>query len=176
MSRTVRILAASAALLAVAAGAAIAQDFSANPTYATLNLATGFQPDPSVVNVQSGGNINAQNLNSSCQGFIANAPDVRVNYTAGNQYPLIISVAAQADTTLVVNGPDGQWYCDDDGGVNGLNPAVRNGYSGIRCTFKIRGDASPEKLAAIVEQSRARSAVFDVLTNGTKIDIAVNTQ
>lgn len=125
MSRTVRILAASAALLAVAAGAAIAQDFSANPTYATLNLATGFQPDPSVVNVQSGGNINAQNLNSSCQGFIANAPDVRVNYTAGNQYPLIISVAAQADTTLVVNGPDGQWYCDDDGGVNGLNPAVR---------------------------------------------------
>jgi ABC-type glycerol-3-phosphate transport system substrate-binding protein len=125
MSRTARILAASAALLAVAAGAAIAQDFSANPTYATLNLTTGFQPDPNVVNVQSGGNINAQNLNSSCQGFIANAPDVRVNYTAGNQYPLIISVAAQADTTLVVNGPDGQWYCDDDGGVNGLNPAIR---------------------------------------------------
>ena len=59
-------------------------------------------------------------------------------------------------------------------GLLGLNPAVRNGYSGIRCTFKIRGDASPEKLAAIVEQSRARSAVFDTLVNGTPVTIDVD--
>ena len=39
--------------------------------------------------------------------------------------PLIISVASSADTTLVVNAPDGSFYCDDDGGVNGSNPSVR---------------------------------------------------
>ena len=85
---------------------------------------SGFTPDPQVVAVRSGGEINAATISQSCQGFISNAPDVRLNYTAGS-LPLIISVAADADTTLVVNGPDGSWYCDDDGGENGLNPMVR---------------------------------------------------
>ena len=40
--------------------------------------------------------------------------------------------------------------------------------------LQIRGDASPEKLAAIVEQSRARSAVFDVLTNGCPVSIEID--
>jgi uncharacterized OsmC-like protein len=59
-------------------------------------------------------------------------------------------------------------------GLLGLNPEVRNGYSGIRVSFKIRGNASPEKLRAIVEQSRARSAVYDVLTNGVPVTIDVD--
>ena len=25
----------------------------------------------------------------------------------------------------MVNAPDGSWYCDDDGGVNGMNPSIR---------------------------------------------------
>jgi hypothetical protein len=125
MSPIVRTLAAGAALFAMAAaGVAVAQNYSLNPTYGTLNLAAGFRPDPQVVNLQSGGSVNAQTLSSSCMGFIADAPDVRVNYTAG-QYQLMISADAAADTTLVVNGPDGSWYCDDDGGNNGLNPLVR---------------------------------------------------
>jgi hypothetical protein len=127
MSPFVRILAATAALAAVAsAGIATAQNYSLNPTYGTVNLNAGYTPDPYVVNVQSGGSQNAQNLSSSCRGFIANAPDVRVNYSAGS-FPLIFSVASSADTTLVINAPDGSWYCDDDGGNNGLNPAIRFG-------------------------------------------------
>ena len=59
-------------------------------------------------------------------------------------------------------------------GILGLSDEVRNGYSGIRASFKIRGDASPEKLAAIVEQSKARSAVFDVLTNGVPVSVEVD--
>jgi len=122
-----RTLAAGVALAAVAtAGVAVAQNYSLNPTYGTMNLTAGFTPDPQVVNLQSGGNVNAQTLSPSCNGFIANAPDVRLNYRAGS-YPLIISVNASADTTLVVNGPDGSWYCDDDGGNAGLNPAIRFG-------------------------------------------------
>jgi uncharacterized OsmC-like protein len=59
-------------------------------------------------------------------------------------------------------------------GILGLSQSVRNGYSRIRATFTIKGDAPEEKLRQIVEQSRARSAVFDVLSNGVPIDLAVN--
>jgi uncharacterized OsmC-like protein len=59
-------------------------------------------------------------------------------------------------------------------GILGLSNEVRNGYSAIRVNFKIRGNASPEKLAGIVEQSKARSAVFDVLTNGVPVSIEVD--
>jgi uncharacterized OsmC-like protein len=58
-------------------------------------------------------------------------------------------------------------------GILGINKEVRNGYQGIRVTFELRGDATPEQLAALVEQSRKRSAVFDVLTNGVPVTIDV---
>jgi hypothetical protein len=119
-----RIVAASAALAVASLGVAAAQNMSLNPTYGTATLTSGFTPDPYVVNVQSGGTLNANTLSPSCAGFIATAPDVRLNFTGGS-LPLIISVASSADTTLVVNGADGQWYCDDDSGANGLNPMVR---------------------------------------------------
>jgi len=61
-------------------------------------------------------------------------------------------------------------------GILGIAGDVRNGYQKIRITFNIAGDASPEKLREIVEQSRARSAVFDVLTNGTSVELAINAQ
>ena len=48
------------------------------------------------------------------------------------------------------------------------------GDNAIRVSFKIEGDAPAEKLRQIVEQSKARSAVFDVLTNGTQVDITVD--
>ena len=59
-------------------------------------------------------------------------------------------------------------------GIFGFSKDVRNGYQGIRVSFSIKGDASPEKLQEIVEQSRARSAVFDVLTNGVPVSMSVN--
>ena len=59
-------------------------------------------------------------------------------------------------------------------GIFGMSKDVRNGYQGIRASFAIKGDAPPEKLQEIVEQSRARSAVFDVLTNGVPVSMSVN--
>jgi len=57
-------------------------------------------------------------------------------------------------------------------GIFGLDKTVRNGFSGVRATFKIKGDASDEVLEQIVHQSVARSAVFDVLTNGVPVTVA----
>ena len=59
-------------------------------------------------------------------------------------------------------------------GILGLSDEVRNGYEKIRVSFDIAGDAPKEKLLEIVEQSKARSAVYDVLTNGVGIEIAVD--
>ena len=58
-------------------------------------------------------------------------------------------------------------------GLLGLADDVRNGYSNVRVRFDIKGDAPEETLRAIVEQSRKRSAVWDVMTNGVAIEIDV---
>jgi len=60
-------------------------------------------------------------------------------------------------------------------GILGLSKEVRNGYQAIRISFAIDGDASPDQLEQIVAQSKARSAVFDVITNGVPILIGVKT-
>ena len=58
-------------------------------------------------------------------------------------------------------------------GILGLSDEVRNGYERIQVSFEIEGDASPEKLREIVEQSRARSAVFDIITNGLPVSLDI---
>ncbi|HSB86434.1 MAG TPA: OsmC family protein [Ilumatobacteraceae bacterium] len=58
-------------------------------------------------------------------------------------------------------------------GIFGLSDDVRNGYQQIKVSFKVRGD-DPEKLRKLVEQSRKRSAVYDVITNGVPVVIEVD--
>ena len=60
-------------------------------------------------------------------------------------------------------------------GILGLSDEVRNGYQGISVSFRIAGDAPAEVLRSLVEQSRKRSAVYDVLTNGVPVSIDVTT-
>jgi hypothetical protein len=112
------------AMTLVCASGAVAQDTSRRTNYGEVSLNSGFDDDPRVVALQAGGDISASRAGTDCAGFITDAPDYRVFYNAGS-LPLIISVASQADTTLVVNAPDGRFYCDDDGGVTGSNPSVR---------------------------------------------------
>ena len=58
-------------------------------------------------------------------------------------------------------------------GILGLSDEVRNGYQQIKISFQLRGD-DPDKLRQIVEQSRRRSAVFDIITNGVPVAIEVD--
>jgi uncharacterized OsmC-like protein len=58
-------------------------------------------------------------------------------------------------------------------GILGLSNEVRNGYEQIRVSFRLEGD-DPEKLRRVVEQSRLRSAVYDVITNGVPVSIEVD--
>ena len=70
--------------------------------------------------------VDSLNLGSSCTGYInAEQPDFRVQYEAGD-YPLSFLVESVADTTLIINAPDAQWYCNDD--FDGANPMVMFDY------------------------------------------------
>lgn len=111
------VFAAAVAAFAVT-GAAAAQDWSLSPNFGSTSLNIGFLPDPYEVSIVAGGSIDASSF--GCAGNISNAPDYRLFWEGTG---LTIGATSSEDTTLVVNGPDGEWYCVDD--VNGLDPAIR---------------------------------------------------
>jgi len=56
-------------------------------------------------------------------------------------------------------------------GILGIDSDVRNGYQRIRVVFDIDADASPEDIEAVVAQSQKRSAVYDIVTNPTIVEV-----
>ena len=61
----------------------------------------------------------------------------------------------------------------DVAGILGIDPEVRNGYSGITVRYEIDADASREEIRAVVAQSQKRSAVYDIVTNPTSVVVEV---
>jgi hypothetical protein len=99
-------------------------DVSAAPNFGTIALATGFTPDPFTTNIVSGGSIDISTLNlgAECRGFVTASPDFQLELS-GTSARLRIFVVGEGDTTLVVNGADGQWWCNDDSSGT-VNPMV----------------------------------------------------
>jgi len=58
-------------------------------------------------------------------------------------------------------------------GILGMDADVRNGYDGIKVTFKIDADASRKDIEALVAQSQKRSAVYDAITNPTNVTVEI---
>lgn len=92
----------------------------ANPAFGTISVTRGFGTQS--FDLQAGGTVNAYSVNSSCNGYVADVPDYTINYQGRGRRPLELAAHSSADTTMVVVGPDGQTYCNDDS--NGLNPAL----------------------------------------------------
>ena len=99
-------------------------DYSLPATFFDEAIVAGFRPDPVDYPLQAGGYLIAGNVVDNCAGFVAEAPDVRITYEAGSQYPLRVFVEGRADTTLLINQPDGQWLCNDDRVEGDLNPEI----------------------------------------------------
>jgi uncharacterized OsmC-like protein len=59
-------------------------------------------------------------------------------------------------------------------GILGIDADVRNGFNSITVKYDIDADASDEDIAALVAQSQKRSAVFDIITNPTNVNVLVN--
>ncbi len=106
------------------------------PSFASAQLQIGGQqsnyggtymqrgtPDPMVVAVVSGGAINASNAVrvSGCRGFVSRAPDHIVTLPNPRRFLRFFAESA-GDTTLIINDPNGNWYCNDD--AVGRNPMI----------------------------------------------------
>jgi hypothetical protein len=115
--RTVpRAMALNLALAVVGVTPAAAQNTSSEALSGSTILSAGFSPDPYRVSVTAGGSIDAYedtDLPAECVGSISDAPDYEVEYSAGS-FPLVFRTTSSEDTTLIINGPDGTWRCDDD--------------------------------------------------------------
>lgn len=117
-----RAIIAALLLTLAAAGAAHGQDISADPTYGEFALITGFLPDPRELGMTAGGEVEVD-VDGCDYGYVAEAPDANFTYKGSETSPLYIYVESDEDTMLLVNGPDGTWYCDDDG-FGDLNPLI----------------------------------------------------
>jgi hypothetical protein len=89
--------------------------------YGAISLTSGFLPDPQMRQGMSGGPIDAMSMNSSCRGHIGTSPD-HVLYLNSPFNFLRVYASSQADTTLVIRGPNGEVFCNDD--TFGFNPSV----------------------------------------------------
>ncbi|MGB8714180.1 MAG: hypothetical protein WCD50_13785 [Onishia taeanensis] len=108
------------------ASTAQALNWQAAPLYETIELKSGFQPDPHQISISAGGDTDASEAGPNCSGFVnGETPDLEINFQAG-QYPLSIYVESEADTTLVVYDANGNWHCNDDySTTSGNNPALQ---------------------------------------------------
>jgi uncharacterized OsmC-like protein len=58
-------------------------------------------------------------------------------------------------------------------GLLGMSENVRNGYEKIKVTFKVKADASEEKIKELVDLAQKRSPVFDIISHPTPIEVSV---
>jgi len=59
-------------------------------------------------------------------------------------------------------------------GILGIDDEVRNGFDSITVRYEIDAEASEEDIRALVAQSQKRSAVFDIVTNPTNVNVDVS--
>lgn len=176
MSKTLLAAAAGAILLGGGLGATTTlQNYSLAPSFGSVQLRAGFIPDPHYRHLTAGGPIRAQDRFRDCRGYIADAPDYSLYYTAGSQ-DLYINVDADRDTTLVVNGPNGQWYCDDDGANAPFNPLLywpnpQSGRYDIWVGTYSQGSGVPATLfiSELREQTRQSANAYPARRSGVDI-------
>lgn len=126
LGRTTLAVAASlmaAGSMALGAARAHAQFApNARPIFGGRMLATGFMPDPVVLNGQAGGPVSANQINPSCRGYISPQPSHVISSRTGFRNIRFV-VAAQSDLTMMVMLSNGQVLCDDDSG-EAMNPLI----------------------------------------------------
>jgi hypothetical protein len=150
------IIVAALGLALMGAAPAAAQDYNSSTNYGDLRLSPGFTPDPALVTLRAGGSIDASTRFNTCRGYITEAPDMRLFWDGSGSLSLKISAMSNADTTLVINGPNGEWYCDDDSGEDS-NPSVTMKPTAGRYEIWVGTYSSGETKQAVVSISELSS-------------------
>lgn len=107
-------------------------DYSLDPIYGVINLNNSLLAKSHSVSLGGGGGVSVDDLDlgTNCTGYASEAPDYRVNWS-GSTSGVNISFNANNssdDAVLIVNTPDGEWICNDDG-PDGYNPRLTLGSS-----------------------------------------------
>jgi uncharacterized OsmC-like protein len=58
-------------------------------------------------------------------------------------------------------------------GLLGMSEKVRNGYEKIKVTFRVKADASEEKIKELVDLAQKRSPVFDIISRPTPVEVSL---
>lgn len=99
-----------------AAGLAISAVSAQNtpaPTAGIYVIAPGFMPDPYIVTVRGGGDQNASLTAEGCMGYISETPNATFVYEAPASGFRIFFIS-DADSTLIIQNPEGSFICNDD--------------------------------------------------------------
>ena len=106
-----------AGLFATAAMVALTRAAGAQQT---VNLNTGFLPDPHRTGGTAGGPVQAQTVQANCRGWIPAQPNQVLITPTGFNF-LRVFVESQGDTTMMIRGINQTWCADD---TYGLNPGI----------------------------------------------------
>ncbi len=99
-----------------------------------------------------------------------NPAEFLLHALAGCMTLTIVNVAAarKVELTEVTSTLEGVL---DARGALGLDDSIRNGFEQIKISFVVKGDAPAEKLQEIVDRAKARSVVYDMVTNGVPVQV-----
>jgi serine protease Do len=105
-------------------GTAQGLDYNLTPNYGGTTLQAGFTPDPMIVEIISGGDLDVGTFGygAECRGYATRQPDYSVRWT-GTSAGLRFFFLSQGDTVLIINAPNGAWFCNDDS-YSTLNPTL----------------------------------------------------
>lgn len=84
--------------------------------YGGTNMALGSMQNTNSVRILSGGSIEVERLGlgAGCTGYVTAAPDYNIAVANYGPFMRILVDAGNADTTLVIQQPNGSWACNDD--------------------------------------------------------------
>ena len=91
--------------------------------YVSVDLQAGNPLDPFLVSVNGGGTLNAAALGGECSGYVNLEPVARFTWEGEADFVRFFFYSDH-DPTLIVQGPDGEFYCNDDANFILLDPSI----------------------------------------------------
>jgi hypothetical protein len=106
-------------------------DSAAPPDQGSAEVGGDFEPDPLVIPMIAGGNLDIAAVNpaidtrSHCLGYLDATPDFAFNLVTPLTYLRLFFLADDpaGDATLIVRAADGQWFCNDDS-FDAVHPTI----------------------------------------------------
>ena len=107
-----------------AATAFACPDWQADANFGDLHLTANFTPDPYEVETVAGGDIDVSTCIEGAYGYVTSNPDFDFYWDGESSTgELYIKFVGAGDTTMLINGPDEDWFFNDD--ADGVDPIVK---------------------------------------------------